>query len=62
MGNDLSMLDVGAKVVRRRGGGAADTVVAIEGERVVVKTGAGYDSVAADELSADAKRAKTGGA
>ena len=27
-----------------------------------VQTGAGYDSVAADELSADAKRAKTGGA
>ena len=26
------------------------------GERYVVKTGAGYDSVAADELSADAKR------
>ena len=28
------------------------------GRAVVVKTGAGYDSVAADELSADAKRAK----
>ena len=37
-------------------------VAAIEGKRYVVKTGAGYDSVAADELSVDAKRAKTGDA
>jgi hypothetical protein len=49
--------------VRLRALGAAyGEVAAIEGERYVVKTGAGYDSVAADELSADAKRAKTGGA
>ena len=46
-----------AKVRLRAVGAAYDEVVAIE-----VKTGAGYDSVAADELSADAKRAKTGGA
>ena len=59
-GNDLS-IDVGAKV-RRPGGGAAVEVVAVEGARRVVQTGAGYDSVAADELSADAKRAKTGDA
>lgn len=59
-GNDLSMFDVGAKVRR---GGAAGEIVAVEGARRVVKTGAGtYDSCAADELSADAKRAKTGDA
>ena len=58
-GNDLSMY---AKVRLRALGAAYGEVAAIEGERYVVKTGAGYDSVAADELSADAKRAKTGGA
>ena len=58
-GNDLSMY---AKVRLRALGAAYGEVAAMEGERVVVKTGAGYDSVAADELSADAKRAKTGGA
>ena len=51
-----------AKVRLRALGAAYGEVAAMEGERVVVKTGAGYDSVAADELSADAKRAKTGGA
>ena len=58
-GNDLSMY---AKVRLRALGAAYGEVAAIEGERYVVKTGAGYDSVAADELSADAKRAKTGDA
>ena len=59
-GNELSMY---AKVRLRAVGARFGEVVAIEGARVVVKTGAGtYDSVAADELSADAKRAKTGGA
>ena len=50
---------MGAKVRR---GGAAGEVVAREGARIVVQTGAVYDSCAADDLSADAKRAKTGGA
>ena len=58
-GNDISMY---AKVRLRALGAAYGEVAAIEGERYVVKTGAGYDSVAADELSADAKRAKTGDA
>ena len=35
---------------------------ALELQHEEAKTGAGYDSVSADDLSADAKRAKTGGA